>query len=246
VKRTCLNPGYVGQRVHQGKVIGPAAWPAIVDEADWQVALRILTDPARGGRRESAVRSLLTGLARCGVCGGPMRVMMAPGKGAPSYLCFVGGPDAPGRFHTARRRGVTDLRVTTAIVARLSRPDLVDVLAEQVGDDAGKALAQVEALRARLAEFRDAATTGRVSLESFIQIEAQLLPQIADAEARARAATMSPTVAATAGVDAAARFEALALSQQREVITALAEVRVMPVGRGHRVFDPASVAVIWH
>src|SRR3954453_18314714 len=34
VKRLCINPGYAGKRVHQGKVVGDATWSALLSEAD--------------------------------------------------------------------------------------------------------------------------------------------------------------------------------------------------------------------
>jgi DNA invertase Pin-like site-specific DNA recombinase len=59
------------------QVVGPAAWPAIVDEDTWRAAWNLLADPSRktnGGVNEA--RWLGSFIYRCGYpgCGAPMRV----------------------------------------------------------------------------------------------------------------------------------------------------------------------------
>ncbi len=75
----------VGQRVHQGQVVGAGAWEPVFDEDTYRRLVALLTYPARRtSPTSSAIKYLLSGLARCGVCGGPMRVLTAGGDGRKS------------------------------------------------------------------------------------------------------------------------------------------------------------------
>jgi site-specific DNA recombinase len=76
------SPRVIGQRTHQGKVIGPAQWPAIVDLATWERAgARLATSSVTsitggirfaGRSRATSRRYLLTGLALCAACDTPL------------------------------------------------------------------------------------------------------------------------------------------------------------------------------
>lgn len=73
-----LGPATFGQRVHRGVVVGPAAWPAILDvtlRADIAAALARPSPPEGQSER----RYLLSGLVRCGVCGARMYPRMHQG-----------------------------------------------------------------------------------------------------------------------------------------------------------------------
>jgi len=63
------SPRNAGLRAYLGEIVGPAAWPAIVDESTWRAAHDRLSDPARRNGGGGAATYLLTGIARCGVCG---------------------------------------------------------------------------------------------------------------------------------------------------------------------------------
>lgn len=56
-------------RVHRGEIVGKGIWPVILDQDTQNALLAVFTDPARrkAGRPR---RQLLTGVARCSVCGG--------------------------------------------------------------------------------------------------------------------------------------------------------------------------------
>ena len=88
-----------GRMQHRGVVVGPAAWPAIVTESDHDAVAALLADPARRTSPGPARRHLLSGLARCGVCGMGMK---------------------PGWVPTRRRREALPVRlpITTAAATR--------------------------------------------------------------------------------------------------------------------------------
>ncbi|NEN51041.1 recombinase family protein [Modestobacter muralis] len=236
VKRLCVNPGYAGKRVHQGKVVGDAAWPALLDEGTHHALVARLTDPKRRSQRDSAIRHLLSGVAVCGVCGGRVRVQK--NRGSDAYLCVDG-------FHVSRREDLVDNLVEAVTVARLQRPDVLELLAAGDDEDVAGALDEVREKRARLEGFYDAAAAGNLTAAALSRIEANLLPEIAAAERRAHGAVLSPIVADVAGHDAAERWAGLTMPQKREVITTLMEVRIMPAGRGNRAFRPEDIEITW-
>jgi len=237
IKRLCINPGYAGKRVHQGRVVGDADWPPLLDEATHLALVAKLGDPRRRTQRDSAIRHLLSGIAICGVCGGRIRVQK--NRGFLAYLCVDG-------FHVSRRETDVDEFVTEVVLARLERPDLADVLAyKSLDDETTAALAEAREKRARLEGFYDTAAAGELTPAALARIEARLLPEIKAAERRARATVTSPLVAATAGVDARTHWAELSLPQRREIISTLMSVRILPTVRGSRTFNPESIAIEW-
>jgi len=209
-----------------------------VDEATYYACVTRLSDPKRRTNEGRGARHLLSGIAFCGVCHGAMRVLK--GRSCLSYQCSAG-------FCTSRRQDHVDDLVSAVVIARLSRPDVLDLLAAPDDSDETAASARAEAAekRARLDGFCDAAAAGEVTPQALARLEARLLPEIEAAEKRARRVGVSPLLSEAAGADAAARWEVLSLEQRRELINLLCEVRILPVGKGHRTFDPASVAVEW-
>ncbi len=236
VKRLCVNPGYAGKRVHQGKVIGEATWPPILDESTHLALVARLGDPRRRSQRDSAVRHLLSGIAVCGVCDGRVRVQK--NRGFLAYLCVDG-------FHVSRREDVLDEYVTETVLRWLERPDNAERLTEPADEETAAALAEARDKRARLDGFYDAAAAGELTPQALARIEARLLPEIEAAEHRAQAAVTSPLVADVAGVEARQRWARLSLPQRREIISTLMSIRIMPTVKGSRTFRRESVEIVW-
>lgn len=237
VRRLCLNPAYIAKRVHRGQVVGDGAWPPILEEAIFYTCVSRLIDPGRRTHKGRGVRHLLSGLATCGLCGSPMYVLN--NRGTRSYLCRASQ-------HVSRREAAVDDFVTAVIVERLSRPDLLDLLSAPDGDTGvQEAQAEVMEKRARLNGFYDAAADGRLTPAALARIEGRLLPEVEAAELRARPVLVSPLLLDAAGPRAAEAWDALTIEQRREVIDTLCSVRILPMGRGRRTFDPASVEVTW-
>ncbi len=80
--------------------------------------MAILSDPnRRTSPASSAIKYLLSGIARCGVCGGPMRVLVVgkDGRKQDTYVCKDGA-------HVRRVRQPVEELVTETVLERLS-PD---------------------------------------------------------------------------------------------------------------------------
>lgn len=236
VKRLCINPAYAGKRVHQGRVVGDATWPPLLDEGTHLALVARLGDPRRRTVRDSAIKHLLSGIALCGVCGGRVRVQK--NRGFLAYLCEA-------KFCVSRREADVDHLVTEVTLRRLERPDLADLMTHAADDETSSALAEAREKRARLEAFYDTAAAGELTPQALARIEARLLPEIEAADRRARAVVTSPLVAATAGAEARKRWAALSLPQRREIISTLMQIRIMPTVRGARNFRPESIEIEW-
>jgi site-specific DNA recombinase len=252
IRRVCVNPTYNGKRTHKGEVIGDADWPKLIDDDTFSRLAAVFNDPVRQKLRRGDRVNLLAGVARCGVCGGPMRYARQGGfidkKGRhrtvrETYMCHGG------KFCVARDLNNLEHYVTTVVIERLSRPDVRQLFADDTLDpEVDAAMAEVDQLRQRLADAVDQFTSGALTAGTLARIEADLLPRITSAERRARVAGL-PTAAADIANDAdpVAAWEALPRTQQREVIRALMTPVVLPVKvRGRKAFDPSTVRIDWH
>ena len=88
-----------------GEIIGPASWPAIIDEETWRAAITLLTDPARRRQQGNTIRWLGSGIYTCTKCAGVMR-------------CTAIGGTAPGGVAVAATTTTTTTTTTTAAPVR--------------------------------------------------------------------------------------------------------------------------------
>ena len=234
-----------GLRSHNGEIVGPGTWPALVDETTWRAVQSVLNAPGRAPGRKSVRRHLLTGVLGCGRCGGYLS-----GK-TTSQKIFVYECKS---CHGVSIRGEYVEPLLIGIVSgRLAMPDAVDLLRAECHDET-----RAEALRLE----RNRLTT---ELENIgVERGEGLLTG-------AQAKTASDIVAAKLAViereqtdveklrvldgiplgtpDVAAAIAELSADRFRAVLDLLVRVSVDPVGKGHRVeagrFDPDRVAVSW-
>lgn len=212
IRRLITNPQYAALRVYQGKVVGPADWPAILDEATWQACVSMVTDPERRSTlRQGELRWLLTGTLRCAVCQGPVRAIK--NRGVPSYLCKTS-------FHVSVGAATLHAFIVPLVLARLAAPDLVDLLAGPAPDEVAAAKAEAAELQARLDGFYAQAADGKLTPTGLAAIEARLLPNLEDARARARRQA-DPLILSVAGPNPGERWEALSVGQQRHIVSGL-------------------------
>ena len=248
VRLLLKNPRYAGLRglLHvpeQGRrtveIMGKARWPALVPEATWRAAAGQLADPRRRTAPKSSTR-LLTGIARCGVCDSPVHGGRAGATEHRTIRCS----GAPG--HIARKADVIEDYVSAAIIARLARSGASDLLTNREAPDLAALQTQATALRQRLTDAASMFARGVVTASQMETMTAEIHAALDQAETRiadaGRVNVLGPLVGAD---DVAAAWEALSLDRQRAVIATLADVKICPVGRGRRTFDPTSVVITW-
>ncbi len=242
LKLVLLRPRNIGMRVHQGQVVGRGTWEPILDEQTHQRLVAMLTDPSRRTSTGTTVKYLLSGLAKCGVCGSGMRVLIAgkDGRKSDSYTCFAG-------YHVRRSREGLEALVTGLVTARLARPDAAALLSRTDDGQAQEAADKAAALRARLDTAADAYAEGTIDGPQLTRITAKLRPELEKWQQISRASSTAPDLLDLAGPDIADRWESLPLARKRGVIDLLLDISVLPATRhgGHNLFDPESVRITW-
>ncbi|MCU1612635.1 MAG: Resolvase domain protein [Frankiales bacterium] len=237
VRAVVLRERNAGLLVHRGAVVGDGAWPPILDRGKWEQVRAVLSDPQRRTSTATAAAHLLSGIARCGVCGATLR--MAVNRGVPSYRCSE-------RSCVIRRKDDVDELVTAVVVGRLSRPDAVDVLAPDRSPERAAAVAEAGQLRGRLDDAADQYAEGLIDARQLERITARLRPQLDAAEVRARLVDDSPLLAGLAGApDVRTKWDALPLTRRRAVVDLLMTVTIDRTRQGAREFDHEAVRIEW-
>jgi site-specific DNA recombinase len=234
VSRTLRKPTYAGLRSHRGKVVGPAVWPALVDESTWRAAQAVLSDPSR--RRPGGEQALLTGLARCGACGLTVHSGGAStGRGYRVYRCRS-------MAHVNRRAEPIEDYVQRVVIERLSRPDAADLLTVNDRPDVGALHAEADGLRRRIDALADDLGLDELTLARRVRA---LRAKLAEVEAKLTDAGRVDVLGDLVTGDVATTWAALSDDRRRAVIEVLMTVTLLPPGRGSRVFDPETVQITW-
>ncbi len=245
VRRVLKRPRNGGLVATYGEIVGEGAWDGIVPVEVWKAVTALLDDPGRRTSPGSARRWLLSGLAICGLCGGPMQGSSTGSKARkrlPSYRCKNYG-------HLTRDAHVLDDMVTDMVIRRLSRPDAIDLLAAPTVDvDALRQ--QALALRARLDEIAAAYGDGAIDARQLREGSARLRAQLEDVDrhlATAASGTALDGLIGTADVRLA--WDRLDLSRRQAVVDTLLSVTIRPARKGRQpggsYFDPGSVVIDW-
>lgn len=219
-----------GLREHRGTTV-PAVWPAIIDLDTWHALRAILHDPSRKRRRMDAW--LLTGsIALCGKCGAPMEA----GTGSPTADGHRGAYRCSAAHHNSRRRSSVDDYVRAEMIARLSRPDLTDLLACDDAPDTTQIVAELDALRRRRDTLADAYADGLVDLAQLRRATERLDAKIAATQKRLDEASpvLSQAASIAEAADVEAAWDSLGIHARRDIIAALATVWIDGVGQGKR------------
>ncbi|MDQ0865732.1 recombinase family protein [Arthrobacter globiformis] len=238
VRMVLLNPRNAGLRSYKGEVMGKAEWAGIVPESTWRAADATLKHPDRRSGTVSTARRLLSGLARCGVCGSTVHAGGAARAGIVAYRC------SGSMGHFSRMAEPVDEYVGKAVVAILSRPDAADLLTDGSLPDAEAMSMQAMSLRARLdslaVDFADGALTAsqlRTATERLREKLAEVEASMADV---GRVDKLGDLVAAE---NVQQVWDAKSVPEKRAVIDLLMDVVIHPPGRGTRNFNPATVEI---
>jgi site-specific DNA recombinase len=209
-----------------------AQWKPIVDELTWWRVQEILDNPERITNRAGTYRKHLgSGLFLCGVCHAPVK------SHSMQYRCAG---------HVMRTRAHIDLFVTTAVHARLARPDLANLLPST--DEP-----RLQAIKEELIQHRAKIMRTQRNYDDEL-VEARDLKRVRDHEEAAiavlEAERMRLGASTIAGGILGAEDPALAfthadLGTQRSVIEALCEVRLLPHPRGVKGFNSDTVQISW-
>ena len=240
---------YIGKRRHNGSPLQPGNWPPIVEPDTYWRAVAVLGDPARrprgSGIRPGGAKWLLSYVARCGVCGGPLTMRHVPRSAGQTaiYRCVNGCVSAPVAW--------LDRLATAAVVSWCASPLAYAIITSEDDREAAAARDEAAAERARLADFEDQAADGTISAASFARIAAKIEENIARLDARAQALSAPPAVRDLIGASGPAadrerdiydRWLGMPVSAQRRVVSALFAPVLRPVGSGDPI-DPYRLSL---
>ncbi|GAC71100.1 recombinase family protein [Gordonia soli] len=238
MRKIIESPTYAGFRTHKGEVVGRATWEPLITEDEHERMKALLANPTRLTHRGSEPRWLLTGIATCSVCG--ERMARLKNRGTDAYYCKE-------RYCVSRSVQQLDQFVVENVLRRLESQDLLGDL--DTADGAlDAAIEQARALQQRLDAFTMSAADGELTPAALAKIEARLRPQIAAAEAQIRSYSRSPLIYDLSGSSAREKWLDLPIRERREVVQALVDIRVKPVGRGNRAsrrLVSDGVELIW-
>jgi hypothetical protein len=242
-----LDSGFAAGRIIEvsstGRVYHPGRHPAIIDEDLWQAYLRRRAQAPRPSRQVEP-RSPLSGLMRCGDCGGSMRMAKRPsagGKLAPGFVCT--------RWYEYRdgRRLVSCLEhnATAAVKAWvLERAAEIEESAHAVAreqravaaiDDGAAAARRLAKARGALGALTVRWVEGRISEEAYNAAAERLQDEIDRLNQRAAAPAsppISPDEVRQLAVNVAELWDAATPLELRTALTAMIDrVEVIPPPR---------------
>lgn len=221
--------GRAGRSSESFQIVGPAQWPAIVDEDQWRAVLALLTDPSRRKQDGNDTRWLGSGIYVCGVdgCAGAMRA--APYGGTKSrkherrhlYRCTTSA-------HLTISTGPTDAYVRQVVAELVRDPRIVAALAQD--DDALAADRQRRAaLAARLDAFERDYAEGIIDGAQLARASARVNAELAEVDERLstglRRSTSSGVLDAP---DPGRAFLDAPIDVQRAVVAAVLRIEVLP------------------
>ncbi len=230
VRRILLREMNAGWSMFHGEQIGTSLAPALVDEATFLSARKILAARATGPGRPAT--GLLTGVLRCGVCSKPLNA-----AGQSAYRCNAGG-------HVTRSRPRLDAIVGELVLAylvehrdELRRPTATIDNSADV-DELNRLRAELDVLPALLA-------VGDLSSLDYARAARSLRDRIETIQARlTRNAPDSGVASLVAESDIAAAWEALPIAVKRPVIAEIIDSVVVNKSHAGR-FDISSIDVVW-
>jgi site-specific DNA recombinase len=244
IRQILTNPAYIARRVHQGKIVPEVTgqWPALTDEETFWAVQKVLSDTSRRTNdvagRPGGARNLLSFIARCGPCGGPLTRMTKGDGSIVSYVC-------PACHRVSVKQEHLDLYAERVVKRWLSDPANFSELMRRDDPAAAAGRADAARLRAELEECRRLGAEGEISLVLAGRREKELLTQLTEAEQRIAVATVPPVLSGNVGPHASAAWDDLSLAVKRQIIREIAGITIQPFGRGRHGIGTLPYRVTW-
>ena len=251
VKQMLTMPAYAGKRQHQGEIVSDAMWPALIDLVVWQRLQSVMSPIERKRTNDWPAKHLLAGIARCGVCDGPLRVgkqnagvkkldengHALPRKTYTVYTCAA----LPGRrgehgasgFHVTMQQEHLDTAITEALLTRLQHPTFVAMLGTAAGASAGND-AQRQVLIDEIAGYQNYLTevkedaAQKLRFDLLLDQQARIEPKIKAAQARLMGLLEIDPLVLKISADGSISeaWENMELAERRRVVRAVMVPRV--------------------
>lgn len=233
-----------GTRPLLGEIVGKADWPAIVTPEESDRLRVLLSEPSRQRFSPASGRTyLLSGILRCGICGGGL-VGRPKGK-VPRYVCpNLPGGRTCGKVATVAQR--TDDHVRDMVLDALDSPDFLTRVHSRADFDPAL-VAAIEADEAKLEELAEEWADGLLDRTQWRIARERIEPRLAaNRVIVAKASDTLPLEDFIMSRDGMAeRWKALDVSRRRAIVAAVLErIEVAPADRTRR-WDPVRFEPIW-
>lgn len=239
LKKILMAGRIAGLREHDGKIHGPATWPAIIDRITWERVRATLEDrPAYRARRQY----LLSGIAECGECGGPLlghTRYTRRREPVATYACVKSRGGCGGVYATAAP-------IETEVHRMMDWASGAGVLHGRLESprselSAERTMALIDAEEAKLVDYARMLDAKELEPVEWRALRTTVLDRLG--VLRAQLSTASNP----AGMDELARrpWDELSAEQQRALIGLTLEVKVRRVGHGGPSFVTKRLSVTW-
>jgi len=229
----------MGKRVLRGEVIGDADWEPLLPAETFEALAGVFaSDKHMPKYHGTGPRHLLTGIAKCGVCGSPVSRLPDRKGGKESYICR-------NNWHVARRKDWVDELVTSVVLARLRQPDALQAVNRAAGPEAGELADQLRTLEQRLDGFYAQAAQGALSAPGLARVEERISREMDETRQLLREVVTPNALTIPDPAQLADSWEQQSLLHRREIIDALMTVEILPTKPGTHTFIPESIRVTW-
>lgn len=252
VRRILLRPRNAALMEHRGRVTGNASWPEIVDEPTWRAVCVVLTDPKRRTTPGPARQHLLSGIARCGLCGTAMvSSSVGPARGKRLvYRCRRGVESESG--HVARDAATLDAFISALVIDQFERPGAEKMLLRERESDLPALYRRKVDLETAMRTSNDLRREGLLTPAEFADERRGHQDEGAELDAKITVAEQADVLAPMVR-DPRAVWASASLGQKRAIVSALMEITVQPqkLGRpkgwktGQPYFDASTIAIGW-
>lgn len=239
--RTYFTSGVVaGESIHHGKVVGTGQWPALLSADEAATIRAVLTDPARLTHQGQERRWMLTGIMRCGACGGGLRCQRSRNVCGWSYTC-----KECGGVSCDQKR--TDDFFTDVVLGYLERPD--NQLVVSSGDDENVAdllveLDQLNDRRAALGRLFAAGEIDEVALTSGTTVLRSKIDALNERIESARRVSAAADLI-LAGDVLRERWADMSADQKASVVREIMTITVEPAERPGQRWSPERFTIEW-
>jgi site-specific DNA recombinase len=235
-----------GLRTHRGEVVGPAIWEAIISPTD-RARLLAMFEQKRSTGARSPRSYLLTGLLRCGKCGGTL--FSSRREHSRRYVC-MSGPDHRGCGRLTVVAGPLEELTADAVLYRLDTPELADAVSGRSAlDERTTALAEAIAQdRGQLDELAGMYATRQIPAREWLTARQPIEARVTEAERRLARVTRNDALVGLVGNGRGlrAQWEDLNITRQHAIVRAVLDHAVISAGQsGARELDPGRVDLVW-
>jgi site-specific DNA recombinase len=247
LKRVLLSGRVAGLREHQGAVIGPAQWEAIIDDDNHKRLHVVLNDPGRWTNGGVLARKyLLTGFAYCALC--DHRLVARPRENKVRSMSCVKIRGGCGKLRIVAEP--LEDYVRDAVLEALDSPALWDALAAteegEAQADLLNSLRADEEMLERLAQdhYVEAAISRQEYMAARTGLERRMDTTRKALERHGRTGVLSGL---SRGAEALrVMWDERDLTWRRALVSAVIEkVILKPAVKGRNFFDPERVEVVW-